>query len=399
MKLSKREVLSFFEERGASRNELDRKSLIFQDSNFQDWLLSHTGTPTELNTAAYSEPALKSQHLSTLADLDVFDLEEFIHENGVTKELAETVSAAQLNCLSEKCRSEVMSALDEERAQEREIWYSLVELVQTGLPFSPVEGKQHFERRNGDLTVTFSAPNDQKLPSGIYARAIFVWLSTEAVKSKSSEANLGNSLKRFVTDTLGQKWTTGKRGNNKTWEAALTSVLSMSITVVRKGRLIEKGEGTRIDNFSVAKKAVLWSSDSYEKDVGAYIEFDDSFLDALKRSAVPGSAEAMRAILNSSSCMAFDAYCWITYRYFRLEQSGNAVADIPWRDLWRQSGSNYGELSRFKQAFIQALAGVKEIYPEANFSDGGPSSSHLRLYRSTPHISPQRILQKEIKNG
>ncbi len=398
MKLTKREVLSLFEEEGASRNELDRKALIFQNSLFQDWLLCETGTPTDLNTLGYEDRSIQNRQVSTLADLDVFDLEEFIHDNGVTKELAETVSAAQLNCLSQQSRNLVISALDEDRAQDREIWYSLVELVQTGLPFSPVEGKQHFERRNGDLTVTFSAPNDQKLPSGIYARAIFVWLATEAVKSKSTDANLGNSLKRFVTETLGQKWTTGKRGNNKTWEAALTSVLSMSITVVRKGRLVGKGEGTRIDNFSVAKKAVLWSSESYEKSVGAYIEFDEAFLEALQRSAVPGSAEAMRAILNTSSCMTFDAYCWITYRYYRLEQSGNAVADIPWADLWRQSGSSYSELFRFKQAFIQALDGVKEIYPEANFSDGGPSSSHLRLYRSTPHISPQRTSQKTNKN-
>ena len=59
-------------------------------------------------------------------------------------------------------------------------------LAQATLPHRKVEGA-HFERRNGDFTLTLLAPPRVGLPYGSVPRLLLAWLSTEAVKTKSRE--------------------------------------------------------------------------------------------------------------------------------------------------------------------------------------------------------------------
>lgn len=383
MKLTKRELLSLFELNGATKSELDRKAVIFQSSFFQDRLLSVSGVITDSNSLDQNsiENQLSPQSLS---DLDVFDLEDFVQSTEISTAQANSVTPAQLDCLSESARRIILDAKGSEFSREKEIWFSLVEVVQTGLPIAPVNGEQYFERSNGDLTVTFSAPSELRLPHGPMARKLFIWLVSEAVKTKGDRVNLGKSLKSFVTNTLGATWTTGKNGNREQWMECLASMLGMSITATRKGRLA-KGNKIDIANLTISKRASLWWSPEFDEGGDAIIEFNDGFIEAVRTNAVPGDALAMQGILKEGGCLAFDIYSWFTYRYYKLDASGQQSVSISIYDLWKQSGSSANNYHTYKRAFLKSLKIVSKWYRQANYK---VDENTLTLHRSTPHISP-----------
>lgn len=66
-------------------------------------------------------------------------------------------------------------------------------LVQVGLPHSePKDGA--FLRRNGDLSFCITAHPDVGLPYGRYPRLLLIWMTGEAVRTKSPLLHLGPTL-------------------------------------------------------------------------------------------------------------------------------------------------------------------------------------------------------------
>tara|TARA_R110001583_G_scaffold88182_1_gene228965 strand:- start:11643 stop:12848 length:1206 start_codon:yes stop_codon:yes gene_type:complete len=392
MKLTKNDILSLFKANGASRSELDRKSVLFQSVYFQDHLLHVSGVLTDINAPELSKKLNPHSSVQDLSGMDVFDLEDFVQSNQLTLEQANSITPAQLDNLSSKTKSTILDVKSSKLLEEQEIWFSLVEVVQTGLPVSPVEGEQYFERTNGDLTVTFSAPSDLSLPYGQMARKIFIWLVSEAVKSKGSRVTLGKSLKKFVTETLESTWTTGKNGNADAWARMLTSMLGMSITATRKGKLAN-GKSVEIANLTISKRASLWWSEDYDSELEAYVDFNSGFIDTVRTNAVPGDARAMRGILKEGNCLAFDTYTWLTYRYYKLDVSGLDSTEISLHSLWKQSGSGFSKFGNFKQNYMKALETVSKWYPNAYYK---VNDNTLVLFRSTPHVSP-KLASAKIK--
>jgi hypothetical protein len=67
-----------------------------------------------------------------------------------------------------------------------------------------------FVRRNGHFTLSILAPKDVGLPYGRYPRLVLAYLTTEAVRRKSPDIELGSHFSRFCA-TLGIPPTTGPR--------------------------------------------------------------------------------------------------------------------------------------------------------------------------------------------
>ncbi|MDH3744945.1 MAG: replication protein RepA [Acidobacteriota bacterium] len=87
-------------------------------------------------------------------------------------------------------------------------------LVQATLPHSrPHKGpnRHEFERVNGRFTLYMNAPPSVGLPYGSYPRLALAWLSTEAVRTRSLEIELGPTFSSFMYK-LGLTPVTGKRG-------------------------------------------------------------------------------------------------------------------------------------------------------------------------------------------
>jgi hypothetical protein len=104
-------------------------------------------------------------------------------------------------------------------------------LVQATLPHSrPHKGPNphEFERVNGRFTLYMNAPPSVGLPYGSYPRLALAWLSTEAVRTRCPETELGPTFSSFMYK-LGLTPVTGKRGRTSRLRNQLHRLFSTMI--------------------------------------------------------------------------------------------------------------------------------------------------------------------------
>ncbi len=100
-------------------------------------------------------------------------------------------------------------------------------LVQATLPHSR-PNTYEFEPVNGRFTLYMSAPPSVGLPYGSYPRLALAWLSTEAVRTRSREIELGPTFSTFMYK-LGLTPITGKRGTTSRLRGQLHRLFSTTI--------------------------------------------------------------------------------------------------------------------------------------------------------------------------
>ena len=102
--------------------------------------------------------------------------------------------------------------LDQEDAYAvGEVGFLARALVQATLPHSDPKANE-FVRRNGHFTLSILAPKDVGLPYGRYPRLVLAYLTTEAVRRKSPDIELGSHFSHFCA-ALGIPPTSGPRGS------------------------------------------------------------------------------------------------------------------------------------------------------------------------------------------
>ncbi len=90
-------------------------------------------------------------------------------------------------------------AIEDEQAQDAgALGYLARAMVQATLPHRAVKGNE-FIRVNGNYSLTIMAPSNIGLPYGVIPRLMLTWLTTEAVRTKSRELELGDSLSGFMS--------------------------------------------------------------------------------------------------------------------------------------------------------------------------------------------------------
>jgi hypothetical protein len=398
MKVTWGNVKKVLQGRGASNNEINALRVVFNHDIFQTYLVRYLGAVSESSFSSYHDQKQIAQATGTIDDLgelDSYELVDFIDAHELSYRQAASITPQQISLLGQDQKEKVMNVLiGEGGLDEDPIRYSLSAIVQTGFPYKRVKGQQHFERTNGDLTVTMAAPNEIGLPSGIYPRLAFVHICSEIVKTKSRRINLGPSLKRFVVDEMGRPWSTGKKGTAVKWRESITSLLATSFTITDKVRSQDgKHEGLILKNVSIADEAVLWWDKEFQELQGAEIEVSEKFAEALLSHATPLDIRALKKLADLRGPLAFDLYCWLTYRYWKMEQFNTPIVRIPWQGLYGQLGSVIGTSRQFRYEVRSALEEVKKVYPQANFNSD--SESYLILTTSEPHISSKRVGQQK----
>ena len=394
MKVTWESIKNVLERKGASNNEINALRIVFNHDLFQTYLIKSLGIITEKSFSLFNEQSQLAKVSGTIGDLgglDTYDLVDFIETHELTYKQAASITPQQITLLGDHQKEKVMAVLiGEGPLDEDPIRYSLSAIVQTGFPYKRIKGQQHFERRNGDLTVTMSAPNDIGLPSGIYPRLAFVHICSEIVKSQGRRVNLGPSLKRFVVDEMGRPWSTGKKGTATKWKEALTSLLATTFTITDKYRSSDgKSEGMILKNVSIVDEALLWWDKEFEELQGAELLISEKFAEALLSHATPLDVRALKKLAELRAPLAFDLYCWLTFRYWKMEQFNSPIVRIPWQGLYGQLGTSIGTTRQFRYEVRAALEEVRKVYPQANFN--ADSESYLILTTSEPHISAKRV--------
>ena len=119
-------------------------------------------------------------------------------------------------------------------------------LVQTTLPHSvrSVRGRTYYERTNGRLTLSVTGTPHYGLPSGSYPRLVLAWLTTEAVKTKSRELVLGESLSDWMRQ-LGLLPTGGRWGTITRLRQQMAALFTCMIRIDYRDGKHDRGPGSR----------------------------------------------------------------------------------------------------------------------------------------------------------
>lgn len=274
-------------------------------------------------------------------------------------------------------------AIEAQSAQEAgALGYMARVLVQATMPHSAKVGNE-FSRTNGNLHVSILAPSEVGLPYGSYPRLLLAWLTTEAVRTKSSTLYLGESLSEFM-GKLGLLPTGGRWGTIPRLRDQADRLFKSYVTAYETSRDGERGR-SRGGNIMVADEWDLWWDPRQTSEQGAlfqsWVKLTDRFFQQVTDRPVPIDLRAIRALKKSP--LALDLYAWATYRMSYLGQR----TEIPWESLQMQFGAEYAGNPQgrrdFKRKLIDALRKVSTVYPELRASQGGRG---LILLPSRPHV-------------
>ena len=274
-------------------------------------------------------------------------------------------------------------AIEAQSAQEAgALGYMARVLVQATLPHSAKAGNE-FSRTNGNLHVSILAPSEVGLPYGSYPRLLLAWLTTEAVRTKSSTLYLGESLSEFM-GKLGLLPTGGRWGTIPRLRDQADRLFKSFVTAYETSRDDERSR-SRGGNIMVADEWDLWWDPRQASERGSlfqsWVKLTDRFFQQVTDRPVPVDLRAVRVLKKSP--FALDLYTWATYRMSYLGQR----TEIPWESLQMQFGAEYANDPKgrrnFKAKLIGALRKVSMVYPELNAREG---DNGLVLLPSPPHI-------------
>ncbi|MEI7589725.1 MAG: replication protein RepA [Deltaproteobacteria bacterium] len=270
-------------------------------------------------------------------------------------------------------------AIEDEQAQDAEaMGFMARAMVQATLPHRAVKGTI-FKRINGDFTLSIGqADPDIGLPFGVIPRLLLAWMTTEAVKTKSRELELGDSMSGFMR-RLGLLRSGGVRGDITRLKDQSYRLFSSVITAT-----YTNGSEIAFHKRSVADDAHFWWEKNTLNQTGLWkstVTLSEHFFNEVIDRPVPIDMRAIEVLKQSS--LALDIYVWLTYRvsYMKLPTT------IPWSSLALQFGSDYARLRDFKEAFINELKKVILIYPDVRLD---ALDDCLMIKPSLTHISMAR---------
>ncbi len=230
-------------------------------------------------------------------------------------------------------------------------------LCQVGLPRSKVAGDT-FERRSGSASLRIKAGElwdgmqwqPQPIPFGTRPRLALIHVSSEAVRTRNPEVEIGRSMRDFLgrlgLDASGREYGVFRRQMSAL--AACEMRLGLGTTTLRV---------QPIEEFSAwlhptGSQAVLWPG---------VLRLSDRFYESLAASAVPLDPRALGAL--SHSALALDCYTWLAQRLHRVERAPGVK--LSWGNLAEQFGSEYADRRNFKRKFRVALREAMAVYADA----------------------------------
>jgi len=254
-------------------------------------------------------------------------------------------------------------------------------VVQASLPYRKPPGST-FVRRNGDYTLTLQAPPDIGLPYGRYPRLVLAYVCREALRRRSPEIRLGDSLTSFM-GALGIRASGGKRGPLRRFRQQAARLFATTISCswrLRDHTSDGRAEfGTRI----AAQSMVWWTARDEERPLGVldggWLVLSQDFYREVLAHPVALDERVLRALTSS---FQIDLYAWLSHRMARL----HAPVSIRWRELALQFGSQEKALRNFRCAIRRGLDRIRLLYPELRYE---VTTEFLRLLPSPPHVPPR----------
>ena len=250
-------------------------------------------------------------------------------------------------------------------------------LVVTTLPHRRQQSHR-FERVNGRHSVRMSAPRRLGLPFGTYPRLLLAYLTTQAVRTKGLEIELGASPNDLARK-LGLSPISGPRGTAPRLQEQLRRLLSMRLDWKTSLGLAPRSSGSACATAGGTAwwkplRQLLSSRPTWR----SQIVLSQDFFEEITRSAVPVDLRAIRQL--QRSLLAIDLYVWLTFRMSYLKKP----TLVPWQGLQNQIGADFSRYRDFRRHVLKRLSQVVSIYPEVRVAS---RPTGLLLLPSAPHVA------------
>lgn len=266
------------------------------------------------------------------------------------------------------------------------------QLVQATLPHKNPGNVQAWSRKNGDLTLTIRPGWDEEkneiigYPYGTIPRLLLFWITTEAIRTKNPQIELGNNLAEFMEELGLNPRRGGKRSDVRRMQDQMRRLFQSTISFNQR---FKKGEAWL--NMQVAPKGMFWWDTKQPSQPTLWknwIQLGDDFFKAITSAPVPVDMRVLKALKKSP--LALDLYAWATYTAYQTQKTGQSRS-LSWNLLHEQFGAEYHNMDEFARNAWKALSKVKAVYPELNLERirGG-----INVLPSKPSIT---IKQKDLK--
>jgi hypothetical protein len=264
------------------------------------------------------------------------------------------------------------------------ISFQYVPLIQCSFPHADPGEQSTFTRRNGWLELTLAtARRDFGLPYGVPARLLTIYFASEAVRTKSPEIYLGDSVNDFLR-RLDVPITRGARGSQRVYANQLLRLIHCAVSIDENVRDGAGRAGLHIRQALFAEEARLW----WDQDgvgQGSSLVLSSVLFDSILERSAPLSTAAIKQLRKSP--MDLDVYAWLVHRLFSL----SSMTTITWAQLSGQFGHGYSEPRTFRRFFLDSLKRVLAVYPEARAK---PTATGLQLAPSRPHVARAALTAK-----
>lgn len=278
----------------------------------------------------------------------------------------------------------IRSAVAIEEEDPASILYMHTVFCQTSLPYrDPGPLIREWEREQGRASLLIEAgrARDPKtgrwtklgLPWGPKPRLILAYLNAAALRSRSPDIEVEDSLTGFVKriglDTKGRNMRLIK-----------DQLARLSAAQIRMAFTHAEDHSSQVNAHIVGGFDLWFAKDERQRVLWpSTVRLSLDYFESLQRHAVPLDERAIAAL--SHNAMALDVYAWLAQRLHRVDPGRPAF--VAWAAVKDQFGVGYHRMDNFKRVFRQTLDTVCTQYRAARIELDGRG---LTLRNSPPPI-------------
>jgi hypothetical protein len=262
-------------------------------------------------------------------------------------------------------RSEIKREIKETAFEEDDRHHIHSVLALCGLPYrQPSAGARQYQREYGrnSLVVQAGFLKDpvsgkmapQGLPYGPKARLLLLHICTMAIRQRSAEIAIADSMSAFIRD-LDFAVTGGSRGTITQFKEQLNRLAAAHMQIG-----LWNGDRSMTLNAQPIKSFEIWLPQDPDQRVlwSSTLRLDHEFYESLRVHALPIDIRALRAF--SQSAKQIDVVLWLAYRL------RNVVRPYPisLEKLREQFGADVTRLRKFREEFAKDLELIREVFPD-----------------------------------
>jgi Plasmid encoded RepA protein len=237
--------------------------------------------------------------------------------------IPEEVAPPEAKPPSKRLISRINAAEEAQRLRNdnaQDVGYSAKPFIMCALPIKkPPKTVTHYERRNGNFTMSVVAHPNHGLPWGGYDRLVIIWLATRAVITDSRIVTFRSVMEVMVDlglSTGGQQY--------KRFEEALDRVFYATFFIEEnRGLVFEHEEYTFLREKAfrfIDSRQQLRRRHPGRRPANAenQIVLTEEIFSIIKRCQIPVDLTVVRELADAPG--ALDFYCWLVFRCFTVPE-------------------------------------------------------------------------------